>query len=233
MKIMEIIIAKGVISMKLKKASLYLLSFILICVMFSACYYLSYLRALNDFNNKAIEHKEQLYALNNKPTPTVPVTQTDNSVPVYQNDSTVKPTTKYTLQIYDLKTDTTQTQDLNPPGYLVGLTRNQVTEYLTSYMADLPLSEYNKGLISYELISFSEDQIIIKKTYNKDFVPSMFYVAIKEGKVIVYNSDQKSVFKYTEIEAKNLPEADRTALIHGIYVNSEDELYSLLESYSS
>jgi len=194
---------------------------------------LSYLRALNDFNNKAIEHKEQLYALNNKPTPTVPVTQTDNSVPVYQNDSTVKPTTKYTLQIYDLKTDTTQTQDLNPPGYLVGLTRNQVTEYLTSYMADLPLSEYNKGLISYELISFSEDQIIIKKTYNKDFVPSMFYVAIKEGKVIVYNSDQKSVFKYTEIEAKNLPEADRTALIHGIYVNSEDELYSLLESYSS
>jgi len=230
---MEIIIAKGVISMKLKKASLYLLSFILICVMFSACYYLSYLRALNDFNNKAIEHKEQLYALNNKPTPTVPVTQTDNSVPVYQNDSTVKPTTKYTLQIYDLKTDTTQTQDLNPPGYLVGLTRNQVTEYLTSYMADLPLSEYNKGLISYELISFSEDQIIIKKTYNKDFVPSMFYVAIKEGKVIVYNSDQKSVFKYTEIEAKNLPEADRTALIHGIYVNSEDELYSLLESYSS
>jgi len=233
MKILEIITAKGVITMKLKKASLYLLSFILICVMFTTCYYLSYLRALNDFNNKAIAHKEQLYALSNKPAPTVAVTQTDNSVPVLQNDSTVKPTTKYTLQIYDLKTDTTQTQELNPPGYLVGLTRDQVTAYLNSYMADLPLSEYNKGLISFELISFSEDQIIIKKTYNKDIVSCMFFVAIKEGKVIVYNSDQKSVFKYTEIEAKNLPEADRTALIHGIYVYSEDELYSLLESYSS
>ncbi len=220
--------------MKLKKASIYLLSFVLICVMFSVCYYISYIRALNDFNSKAIEHKEQLTALNNKPTPTTAVSQTDNGVPVINTEAiTVKPSTKYTLETYDLKTDTTQTEELNPPAYLVGLTREEVLKYLDSYMNDLPLSEYNKGLISYELISFTADQIVIKKTYNKDFVPSMFYVAIKEGKVIVYNSDQKSVFKYTEIEAQNLSEEDRTALTKGIYVNSEEELYSLLESYSS
>lgn len=219
--------------MKLKKASIYLLSFVLICVMFSACYYLSYLRALNDFNNKAIEHKEQLYALNNKPTPTTSAAQTDNSVETIQNNATVKPTTKYILQIYDLKTDTTQTQELNPPAYLVGLTRDQVADYLTSYMKDVPLSEYNKGLFSFELVSFSEDQIVLKKSYNKDFVPSQYYVAIKDGKVIVYNSDKKTVYKYTEIDAKDLSEEDRIALTQGIYVNSEDELYSLLESYSS
>lgn len=230
---MEIINAEGVVFMKLKKALLYLLSFSLICVMFSVCYYLSYLRALNDFNTKAIEHKEQLSALNNKPTPTITLSQDNNTVEVEQTETTVKPTTKYTLEIYDLKTDTTQTQELNPPGYLVGLTRTQIVEYLESYMKDLPLSEYNKGLISYELVSFAEDQIVIKKTYNKDFVPSLFYVAIKDGKVIVYNSDQKSVFKYTEIQAQDLPEEERTALIQGIYINSEEELYSLLESYSS
>ena len=233
MKIMEIISAKGVVSMKLKKASIYLLSFVLLCVMFSACYYLSYLRALNDFNNKAIEHKEQLYALNNKPTPTTSAAKTDNSVETIQNNATVKPTTKYILQIYDLKTDTTQTQELNPPAYLVGLTRDQVADYLTSYMKDVPLSEYNKGLFSFELVSFSEDQIVLKKSYNKDFVPSQYYVAIKDGKVIVYNSDKKTVYKYTEIDAKDLSEEDRIALTQGIYVNSEDELYSLLESYSS
>lgn len=219
--------------MKLKKASIYLLSFVLLCVMFSACYYLSYLRALNDFNNKAIEHKEQLYALNNKPTPTTSAAKTDNSVETIQNNATVKPTTKYILQIYDLKTDTTQTQELNPPAYLVGLTRDQVADYLTSYMKDVPLSEYNKGLFSFELVSFSEDQIVLKKSYNKDFVPSQYYVAIKDGKVIVYNSDKKTVYKYTEIDAKDLSEEDRIALTQGIYVNSEDELYSLLESYSS
>lgn len=201
--------------------------------MFSTCYYLSYLNALNEFNNKAIEHKSKLYSLNQKITPTEGVSQNNSSVPVIQTEATVKPSTKYTLETYDLKTNTTQKQELNPPAALVGLTREQVVEYLATYMQDMPLSEYNKGLIGYELISFSEEEIVIKKTYNKDFVPSMFYVAIKDGKVIVYNSDQKSVFKYTEIEAKNLPEEDRIALIRGIYVNSEDELYSLLESYSS
>lgn len=219
--------------MKLKKAILYLVSFLAICVMFSTCYYLSYLNALNEFNNKAIEHKSKLYSLNQKITPTEAVSQNNSSVPVIQTEATVKPSTKYTLETYDLKTNTTQKQELNPPAALVGLTREQVVEYLATYMQDMPLSEYNKGLIGYELISFSEEEIVIKKTYNKDFVPSMFYVAIKDGKVIVYNSDQKSVFKYTEIEAKNLPEEDRIALIRGIYVNSEDELYSLLESYSS
>ena len=35
------------------------------------------------------------------------------------------------------------------------------------------------------------------------------------------------------VKAKDLPEEDRVALSQGIYVNSLDELYALLESYSS
>jgi hypothetical protein len=132
-----------------------------------------------------------------------------------------------------MKTDTTQTQVQNPPADLVGLTREEVVNYLTNYMSDMPLSEYNKGLIAYEVVSFSKDEITIKKTYNEDFVPCRYYVAIKNGFVVVYNSDLKSVFKYTSIEANSLPEDDRIALSKGIYVNSQDELYALLESYSS
>jgi hypothetical protein len=58
-------------------------------------------------------------------------------------------------------------------------------------------------------------------------------VVVKDGYVVVYNSDLKSVYSYTHIEAKNLPEEDRIALSMGIYVNNLDELYALLESYSS
>ena len=76
-------------------------------------------------------------------------------------------------------------------------------------------------------------KIKIRKSYNEDFVPYRYYVVIKDGYVVVYNSDLKSVRYYTHIEAKDLPEEDRIALIKGIYVNSEEELYSLLESYSS
>lgn len=219
--------------MKLKKASIYLASFLLLCAMFCTCYYLSYLHALNDFNKGAVEHKDQLYALAKDNEPTQAVLEEDSSVPANQTESTVQPTTQYVLEVYDMKSGTTETSELNPPAYLVGLTRDEVIEYLTGYMRDMPLSEYNKGLISYELVSFSEDKIAIKKTYNEDFVPFRFYVAVKDGYVVVYNSDLKSVYSYTQIEAKNLPEKDRIDLSQGIYVNSLDELYALLESYSS
>ncbi len=220
--------------MKLKKASLYLLSFLLLCMMFTACYYLSYLHALNDFNNKAIERKEKLSELTKKTEPTPMLTaDKDDSQPVIEQEERIQPNTKYTLQIYNMKSDTTDVQELNPPSYLVGLSREEVLEYLASYMNDLPLSEYNKGLISYELVYFSEKEIVIRKSYNEDFLPFRFYVVVKDGYVVVYNSDLKSVFDYTHIEAKDLQEEDRIALSKGIYINSEEELYSLLESFSS
>jgi hypothetical protein len=97
----------------------------------------------------------------------------------------------------------------------------------------MPLSEYNKGLLSFELVSFSDQEIVIKKTYNEDFVPFRYYVVVKDGYVVIYNSDLKTVFQYTNIEVKNLPEEDRIALSKGIYLNNKDELYALLESYTS
>ena len=220
--------------MKLKKALIYLGSFIVISAMFSTCYYMSYLHALNNFNQKAIERKDQLLALTQKAEPTPAAEIEPETVSVNeQSEAIVLPSTKYILEIYNLKSDEIETEEHNPPAYLVGLNRSQVEEYLTTYMKDLPLSEYNKGLISYELIRFSDTEIVIKKTYNEDFVPFRFYVVVKDGYVVVFNSDLKSVYSYTHILASELPEEDRISLSQGIYVNSLEELYSLLESYSS
>lgn len=219
--------------MKLKMASIYLGSFLLLCILFTTCYYMSYLHALNEFNQRAIERKDQLSALTQTAEPTLTASEQESVSVNEQSETIVLPTTKYILEVYDLKTDTTQTQELNPPADLVGLTRDEVEEYLLTFMSDLPLSEYNKGLLSYELLRFSDEEIVIKKTYNEDFVPFRFYVIVKDGYVVVYNSDLKSVYSYTHILAKDLPEDDRIALSIGIYVNSLDELYSLLESYSS
>jgi hypothetical protein len=220
--------------MKLKKALIYLGSIVLLGVMFSTCYYMSYLRALNEFNQKAIERKDQLLELTRKADPTPAVVEENDTVSVdEQSEAIVLPTTRYILEVYNLKSDQLDTQELNPPAYLIGLTRTQIEEYLLAYMRDLPLSEYNKGLISYELIRFSDTEVVIKKTYNEDFVPFRFYVVVKDGYVVVYNSDLKSVYSYTHILASELPEEDRIALSQGIYVNSLEDLYSLLESYSS
>lgn len=218
----------------MKKASIYLLSFVVLCMTFSACYYFSYQHALKEFNDKAIEQKQQLYALTENTQPTKAAGEkTEDSVSVIETGQTVKPTTRYTLDIYDMKTNTTETQELNPPADLVGLTRQEIIDYLKDYMSNMPLSESNKGLIAYDLVSFSEDGIEIKKTYNEDCVPCRYYVAVKDGFVVVYNSDLKSVYQNTQIDVKTLPEEDRIALSQGIYINSKEELFSLLESYSS
>lgn len=222
--------------MKLKQALIYIGSFLLLSGLFVICYYLSYLHALRDFNRKAIERNEELnLSLNNtaiQPSPEAAVLDKD-IVPAANDVIRVLPSTKYILETYNMKTDTTSRQELNPPAYLVGLTRQEVIDYLASYMKDLPLSEYNKGLISADLLYFSDEEVIIRKTYNEDFLPYRYYVVIKDGYIVVYNSDLKSIYRYTSIEAKTLPEEDRMELMQGIYVNSLDELYSLLESYSS
>jgi len=227
--------AEGVVLMKLKQALLYIGSFLLLSLMFVICYYMSYLHALNNFNKKAIERKEQLHLmLENEEEPLdESAGKNTDIVPAVQDVIRVLPSTKYILEIYDMKSDSTTRQELNPPAHLVGLTRQEVIDYLADYMRDLPLSEYNKGLISAELIYFSDEEIVIRKSYNEDFLPYRYYVVIKDGYIVVYNSDLKSIYRYTSIDAKSLPEEDRLELIQGIYVNSLDELYSLLESYSS
>lgn len=221
--------------MKLKKAYIYILSFLSMSFLFSACYFLSYQHALRNFNKRAIERNGEYDSILQaaEPTPMLAEAEQESVAAGTQPSDTILPSTKYILDIYNMKTNTLETETLNPPGYLVGLTKEEVETYLTDYMKDLTLSEYNKGLISYELTSFSDKEVHLRKTYNEDIVPYRFYVVVKDGYVVVYNSDLKSVYSYTHIEAKNLPEEDRIALSMGIYVNNLDELYALLESYSS
>lgn len=232
--------------MKLKKAYIFMLSFIALSLFFSACYYLSYQHALKQFNKRAIERSSEFAALHDnasKPMFTVENNIDGRSRKEQDEDEilsagvlpepVILPTTKYILEIYDRKEGILEETEQNPPGDIVGLTRDEVEKYLDDYMRDLTLSEYNKGLLSYELLSFSDKAVKFRKSYDEDMVPYRFYVVVKNGYVVVYNSDLKSIYDYTHIEAKNLPEEDRVALSQGIYIDNIDDLYSLLESYTS
>lgn len=218
--------------MKLKKAYIYLLSFAGLAIMFTACYYFSYKRALYEFNKNAVERDQRFANLQENNLSTLDNSNESTSVDTI-SEEVILPTTTYVLEVYDMKTNQIESENLNPPGHLIGLTREKIIEYLDHYMSDMTLSEYNKGLMSYELVSFSGDKVVLRKSYNEDLVPYRYYVVVKNGYVVVYNSDLKSVYKYTFIEAKNLSEEDRIALSKGIYVNNLEELYGLLESYTS
>lgn len=239
--------------MRYKKAATYFLAFTAIACIFTACYYFSYNQALKDFNANAVERNNDLikelqkqgYLTNTaKAAGTKSTNENDNnSREEGSKDSdataasaitdTVLPSTQYTLQTYDLKTGSTKEELLPTPSYLIGLTRDEVMQYLKEYLADLSLSEFENGLVSFELVSFSKDNIVLRKTYNTESVQYKYYLKAVDGYIVAYYGDKKTVYNYTGVAVENLPLQDRLRLENGVSVKDLDELYSILESYSS
>lgn len=149
------------------------------------------------------------------------------------DEAIILPSTQYVLQTYDITTGDMAEEELKVPSYLVGLTRMQVIEYLHNYMNDLNFDEFKNGLTSFELLTFSEKKVTLRKTYNKDLVENQFFLKSQNGKIVVYYGDQKTIYEYTEVTVDHLTQYEQLKLEEGIFVKDEEELYSILENYSS
>ena len=227
----------------MKRVVGYFLCFVGLCAVFTACYYISFRRALNHYNDKAVERdhqilksleeykKQEILLYSNQQQ--IQVTPEPETSTTSKDQDIILPNTKYILETYQLKDNSLVREELVPTADLIGLTRNEIILKLSEYMKEIPISEEMDGLYGYELLSFSPKEIVIRKSYNADMHKFQYYVAVRDGKVIVYYSDRKTVYDQTEIDAINLPEKDRNDLMKGIEVRTRDELYSLLESYSS
>ena len=236
----------------MKKFSIYFGGFAAIGLMFCLCYFASYKNALKDFNRKAKEqesswHSElQKISEENKSLLNRLAQQEDEmaELAALQEEqenvaagviahNTVLPTVSYIEETYNKVTGRLDSVARTAPGFLIGMTRDELATYVANYMEKLSLAEYEAGLLSYEIISFSENKVVLRKTYDASKIPYKFYVNITNGMVTVFYSDMESVFEYTHIPAVELTEEDRTALIEGIYVKDREELYSILEGFSS
>lgn len=246
-------IAKGVIFLKIKKAVGYFISFFSLSILFSACYYFSYKNALRQFNENAVQRNQELImSLEDKgliadsdieKEPLMEDNENHNvasqeeddevSTPVDIVQDTILPSTVYKLQVYDMKNGTMAEDILPIPSYLIGLDRVETLEYLYEYMHDLPLSEFEKGLISFELISFSKDDILLRKTYNEDKVENQYFLISQNGYIVVYYGDRKTVYEYTGLSTNGLTQFEKMQLEEGVFAKDLDELYALLENYSS
>lgn len=246
--------------MKIKKACFYLISFLSIAFMFSICYYLSYKNALKQFNDNAVERNNELILslennglLQNAKQTQTPGPDTDNleaaqndksnaegttnssdaSIAVDMTEDTILPSTQFTLQTYDIKSTKMEEEILPTPSYLVGLTRTEVIDYLDAYMEDLSWNEFEKGLTAFELMQFSKQKIVLRKTYNVDLVENKYYIKSQNGYIVVFYGDKKTVYDYTSVSIENLSQAEQMQLEEGIFVKDLDELYAVLENYSS
>ncbi len=237
----------------MKKIGIYFGSFAAISLMFCLCYFASYKNALKDFNRKAKEQENSFYSKLEKISEenktllnrlakqedeiselvALQAEEQENIAAGVIAHNTVLPTVSYIEETYNMVTGQLDKVAKTAPGFLIGMTREELSAYVTNYMDKLSLAEYEAGLISYEIVSFSENKVVLRKTYDASKVPYKFYVNITDGMVTVFYSDMESVFEYTHIPAVDLAEEDRLALIEGIYVKDREELYSILEGFSS
>lgn len=168
---------------------------------------------------------EQAAQENGEDEPAVPANQIEAE--------RILPETRIIAETYDTVTGEFTMQEQIPDTQMIGMTRDELTAYLAEELENMPASEYEKGLFSNELITFSKDKVILRRTYDADRVDFLYYIAVKNGEIVVYYNDKETVYEYTGISAIKLEEEERLALMEGIRVKTAEELFSLLESYSS
>lgn len=210
-----------------------------ISVLFGICYYFSFRNALLHYNREAVEQNtkilnEILESSSESERLLQQMLNTDKPVyPVSVTQDTLRENASYFLETYYLQSQTEEREELALPGFMVGIDRKELEAYLKGYMEDLPVNEYLKGLVSYEIISFSETMLTVRKTYDETKVTNQFYVCRKGDFIVVYYSDLKTVYEYTEIPVNSLPEEIQRSVERGFYVKNAQELYSILEGYTS
>ena len=73
----------------------------------------------------------------------------------------------------------------------------------------------------------------IIETGSKASKNDCYYLMEVNGYIVVYFSDKKTPYEYTDIHYDELPELLRQEIRNGKYIESTAELYGFLENYSS
>jgi hypothetical protein len=142
-------------------------------------------------------------------------------------------TTKYVLEHYNSKEFTLKEETLPTPADFIGLTREEIIEYLQEYEKAPSLEDKQLGLESYELVSFSGDQMVLRKTYYPYSDNYRYYMIEEGGFITVYYIDKSTVYEYTNISLESLPSELQEEVKVGKYIFDLNELYNFLENYSS
>lgn len=162
-----------------------------------------------------------------------------NEEGIYENVAVAKqnPTfpinrsTVFDIEYYYPDEDRILTEESVSIPALLGCSKSGVEKYLEDYMNHLSYEEREKGLVSYQLVSYNENHIYLRKTFRKQTYEG-FYAKSFNGTVVILNGDEKTVYEYTQIPIHILPEEIQREVMEGYYLENEEALYNFLENYS-
>ena len=210
-----------------------------ISAVFGLCYYFSFKNALLHYNREAVEQNTQILQeiLQSSGESERLLQQlmqhNEEVISAASTGETLRGNASYFLETVYLQSQTEEREQLALPGFMVGIDLKGLTAYVKGYMEAMPVNEYLAGLVSYEIVSFSQDKVVLRKTYNETKVENQFYICRRGEFIVVYYSDLKTVYEYTDIRVDSLIEEIQTAINQGFYVKDVQELYSILEGYTS
>lgn len=140
--------------------------------------------------------------------------------------------TAYLVEKVDLISGTVNETEESIPLKYIGLDREELIQELEAYDNNPPLTELEQGFETIELTAFSKDRVAICKYYKleKDMG---YYLMVADHFIVVYKEDKQTLYMNTDILLESLNEALQTEIMQGKYVETEEELYNFLESYSS
>lgn len=141
--------------------------------------------------------------------------------------------TEYVIREYDKVTRKEESHVEQIPEQYIGKTRSEMEEIAVSYTNAPGLNDLEKGFVSMEIASYSPKKLVVLKKYYSDLSKEHFYLVVEEGFITVYYSDMSTVYLYTDIAVEFLPQKLQQEVLDKKYMESEEELYNFLESYTS
>lgn len=149
-----------------------------------------------------------------------------------QEEPIVCADTKYIVESYNVKTGELSEQEEIPPDKYIGLNREKVVKEIESYNQNPLLTDLEKGFTHMELVSFSSERVLVRKSYEPEDEKGYFLLN-ENHRVVVYDHSLEHVYATTNILVDELPEKLQEEILHMKYIETESELYNFLESYSS
>lgn len=141
--------------------------------------------------------------------------------------------TAYVLEEIDLRNHSVVETTWRLPAKYIGMDREAFLEAMDSYEASPPLEELERGFVSLEVLSFSQERVVVQMNYEYVQPGNSFYLMVMNNYVVVYLEDMKTVYMDTDILLKDLPDDIQQDIIHVMYIPDEESLYDFLENYSS
>lgn len=135
----------------------------------------------------------------------------------------------YTEETYNTDTESYTKESISIPALYIGMTKDEVVDYIAESMKN----NSDKTLINMQLLSFSRENLVIRKTVcNPKNVYN--YFAVSENEIIqIYTADKQTHFIDTGINISNIEEIYKEELEKGFYIETIHDLYKYLESITS